>query len=292
MSVERDENYVPRTRRNYGLPSESTATPADYHEIFEETPIYMLLRMLLMQAVGWQYYLCSNVMGSPMYPPGTNVSWIYGEFIWPSNFFISIFNLLHLFLNLTSGTELSPPISVSVSCRSSSIFGPKKFASLIWSCSTLSHTWYALTQSLKVHFISFLPVCESLDRHVNLPPSLRSQNSSLPQQGVEFPPWSCFYRWPTAFGVGRAFLSALCFSWPCKWRFVFFITPSHSMQIAHHLFSSIPFCNAVIRFMRQSPDFSVDNQPYVTEAIKKVLKDNCNYNSTVRSDISRCSLDL
>lgn len=64
------------------------------------------------------------------------------------------------------------------------------------------------------------------------------------------------------------------------------------MQIAHHLFSSIPFCESVIRFTGQSPNFSVDNQPYVTEAIKKVLKDDYNYDSTVRSDISRCSLDL
>lgn len=129
MSVERDENYVPRTRRYYSLPLEFTATPGDYREIFEETPIYTLFRMLLMQAVGWQYYLCSNVMGSPMYPPGTNVSWIYREFTWRSNHSISTFNLPRLFSNPTSEMGLSPPISVSLSCRSSSIFGLKKLAS-------------------------------------------------------------------------------------------------------------------------------------------------------------------
>ena len=155
MSVERDENYVPRTRRDYSLPSESTATPADYHEIFEETPIYTLLRMLLMQVVGWQYYLCSNVMGSPMYPPGTNVSWIHREFIWRSNLSISTFSLPRLFLNPTSGMELSPPISVSLSCYSSSIFGLKKLAPWIWSSSTLSPTWYVLTRSMKVHLYHF-----------------------------------------------------------------------------------------------------------------------------------------
>ena len=74
MSLERDENFVPRTRKDYNLPSESVAKNSDYHEIFEETPIYTLVRMFLMQALGWQYYLLTNAMGSPSYPPGTNVS--------------------------------------------------------------------------------------------------------------------------------------------------------------------------------------------------------------------------
>ncbi|KAJ7433053.1 hypothetical protein B0H11DRAFT_1939881, partial [Mycena galericulata] len=45
MSIERDENYVPRTRKDYGLPAESLAKLCDYHEIFEDTPIYTLLRI-------------------------------------------------------------------------------------------------------------------------------------------------------------------------------------------------------------------------------------------------------
>lgn len=73
-SVERDENYVPRTRSDYSLPPAHSAQLIDYHEIFEETPIYTLLRMLAMQALGWQFYLLTNAMGSPMYPDGTNVS--------------------------------------------------------------------------------------------------------------------------------------------------------------------------------------------------------------------------
>ncbi|TFK32080.1 delta-12 fatty acid desaturase [Crucibulum laeve] len=72
MSVERDENYVPRTRIDYQLPAEGTSTIWDYHEVFEDTPIYTLLRMLLMQAIGMQFYFLTNAMGSPMYPPGTN----------------------------------------------------------------------------------------------------------------------------------------------------------------------------------------------------------------------------
>lgn len=66
-SIERDENYVPRTRSDYKLPPIMAATVADYHEIFEETPAYSLLRILLMQALGWQFYLFTNALGSPMY---------------------------------------------------------------------------------------------------------------------------------------------------------------------------------------------------------------------------------
>jgi hypothetical protein len=72
--VERDENYVPRTRGDYRLPPPSRAHVRDYHEIFEEAPIYTLVRMLVMQAFGWQYYLFTNALGSPMYPKGTNVT--------------------------------------------------------------------------------------------------------------------------------------------------------------------------------------------------------------------------
>lgn len=71
--MERDENFVPRTRTEYKLPPAVVAKVSDYHEIFEETPIYTLGRMLVMQAIGMQYYLATNAMGSPMYPEGTNV---------------------------------------------------------------------------------------------------------------------------------------------------------------------------------------------------------------------------
>ena len=73
-SVERDENYVPRTRSDCGLPPESVAHATDYHDIFEETPIYTLARMVLMQLFGLHSYLLFNTLGSPMYPEGTNVS--------------------------------------------------------------------------------------------------------------------------------------------------------------------------------------------------------------------------
>ncbi|KAF8633785.1 hypothetical protein AX15_001258 [Amanita polypyramis BW_CC] len=72
MSVERDENYVPRTRSDYKLPPASIAQLRDYHEIFEETPLYTLTRMMVMQLFGWQIYLSTDSMGSPRHPRGTN----------------------------------------------------------------------------------------------------------------------------------------------------------------------------------------------------------------------------
>ncbi|KAJ7650203.1 delta-12 fatty acid desaturase [Roridomyces roridus] len=72
MSIEDDENYVPRTRSDFGLPPASQARLHDYHEILEETPIYTLLRLVVMQAIGLQAYLTVNALGSRKYPPGTN----------------------------------------------------------------------------------------------------------------------------------------------------------------------------------------------------------------------------
>lgn len=87
--MERDENYVPYTRSEYNLPEEKKATKADYAEVFEDTPLYTMIRMFIMQGLwvmnisfvllsllicfsGWWIYLVKNTMGSKMYPPGTN----------------------------------------------------------------------------------------------------------------------------------------------------------------------------------------------------------------------------
>ncbi|KAJ7598612.1 fatty acid desaturase-domain-containing protein [Mycena floridula] len=71
-SMERDENYVPYTRSEYKLPPQESCKPFDYAEVFEETPIFTMGRMLIMQGFGWWVYLSQNTMGSKMYPPGTN----------------------------------------------------------------------------------------------------------------------------------------------------------------------------------------------------------------------------
>ncbi|KAJ6542190.1 fatty acid conjugase [Mycena vulgaris] len=66
-SIERDENYVPRTRSELGI-----TTSEQLHEMFEETPLYTLVRMCVMQLVGFQAYLLFNTLGAPRDPPGTN----------------------------------------------------------------------------------------------------------------------------------------------------------------------------------------------------------------------------
>ncbi|KAF4581364.1 hypothetical protein EYR40_002952 [Pleurotus pulmonarius] len=71
-SIERDESYVPYTRSDYKLPPKEQARKFDYAEVFEETPIYTLSKMLIMQGFGWWMYLTQNTMGSKAYPPGTN----------------------------------------------------------------------------------------------------------------------------------------------------------------------------------------------------------------------------
>lgn len=70
--IERDENYIPHYRRDYNLPPREKAKKADYAEVFEETPIWTLARVLIMQGLGWWLYLSQNTLGSKMYPPGTN----------------------------------------------------------------------------------------------------------------------------------------------------------------------------------------------------------------------------
>lgn len=71
-SMERDENFVPRTRSDYGLPKDQERIV--YSDFFEDAPLYTIISLLLMQLGGLQAYLLFNSMGLPSYPPGTNVS--------------------------------------------------------------------------------------------------------------------------------------------------------------------------------------------------------------------------
>jgi omega-6 fatty acid desaturase (delta-12 desaturase) len=49
--MENEENYVPYTRSKFQLPDEKVATKVDYSEVFNETPIYTLCRIFVMQAL-------------------------------------------------------------------------------------------------------------------------------------------------------------------------------------------------------------------------------------------------
>ncbi|CDO70622.1 hypothetical protein BN946_scf184748.g20 [Trametes cinnabarina] len=71
-SIERDENYVPHLRSHYKLPPKERSSTADYAEVLEETPLFTMVRLFVMQAMGWWLYLTFNMLGSKMYPKGTN----------------------------------------------------------------------------------------------------------------------------------------------------------------------------------------------------------------------------
>lgn len=73
-SVERDENFCPATRSDWGLPAPEQAEPSKYAEVLEEAPIVSLFRLFIQQALGLEAYLMVNAGGNKMYPAGTNVS--------------------------------------------------------------------------------------------------------------------------------------------------------------------------------------------------------------------------
>ncbi|KAF5366888.1 hypothetical protein D9615_010536 [Tricholomella constricta] len=215
MSVEREENFVPLTRSDYNLPSESSAHITDYHDIFEETPIYTLGRMLIMQALGWQFYLVTNAMGNKMYPP------------WANHF--------------------QP---------SSPLFKPHERKGIIASnigltvMSCILYMWtrkVGLGYFFKLYFIPYI-----LANHwIVMLTYLHHSDPTIPR--YRNAQWS-FLRGALS-TVDRPLLG---------WAGRFFLHNVSHDHVAHHLFSSIPFYN----------------QPYVTEAIKKVLKEDYNYDST------------
>lgn len=79
----RDEVFVPRTRKELGLPEitedgeldglhVSESTQSRLREALEDTPIVLLFRMITKQLFGWQMYLFANATGQYHYPAGTN----------------------------------------------------------------------------------------------------------------------------------------------------------------------------------------------------------------------------
>ncbi|KAF8735414.1 hypothetical protein AX14_002070 [Amanita brunnescens Koide BX004] len=215
MSVERDENYVPRTRSDYKLPPASISERRDYHEIFEETPVYTLVRMMIMQLLGWQIYLFTDTMGSPRHPPGTN--------------------------------HFSPK---------SSLFKPQERNDIIVSdigvvtMSVVLYLW--ATEIGFAKFLLLYGVPYILTHHwIVMLTYLHHSDPSLPHYRRK--EWS-FLRGALS-TVDRPLLGWIG-------RF-FFHNVSHD-HIGHHLFSTIPFYN----------------QPQVTEELKKILKEEYNYDST------------
>ncbi|KIY51777.1 delta-12 fatty acid desaturase [Fistulina hepatica ATCC 64428] len=215
MSIERDENFVPRTRKDYGLPPEKIAVLNDYHEIFEEAPFYTLARMLFMQGLGWQYYLFTNALGNPMYPPGTN--------------------------HFSPSSPLFKPHERNGIIASN--IGLTIMSSLLWRW-TMS---VGINMFLKLYFVPYI-----LANHwIVMLTYLHHSDPTVAYYRASH--WS-FLRGAVS-TVDRPLLG---------WAGRFFLHNVSHDHVAHHLFSSIPFYN----------------QPEVTEAIKKVLKNDYNYDST------------
>lgn len=57
-SMEMDEAYVPYTRTDLGLPSEAQSTKEVYRDAIEDSPIYSLWRLFVMQFFGHRGYTC------------------------------------------------------------------------------------------------------------------------------------------------------------------------------------------------------------------------------------------
>ncbi|KAK7468415.1 hypothetical protein VKT23_002929 [Stygiomarasmius scandens] len=215
MSLERDENYIPRTRSHFKLPSESTARIVDYHDMFDETPIYMLGRMLFMQTFGWYAYMFANARGSPRYPRGTNHFSPYSAIFKPSE---------------RSGIIISD-------------------AGLIFMITVL-YMWamsVGTSYFVKLYFIPYLV----MNHWVVMLTYLHHTDPTIPEYRAK--QWT-FLRGALS-TVDRPLLG---------WAGRFFLHNVSHDHISHHLFSSTPFYN----------------QPLITEHIKKVLKDDYNYDSS------------
>ncbi|KAJ7043561.1 delta-12 fatty acid desaturase [Mycena alexandri] len=215
MSVERDENYVPRTRKDYALPPESVAELADYYEIFEDAPLYTLLRILIMQIFGWPLYLFTNAMGSPRHPRGTN--------------------------HFLPSSAIFEPRQRNYILASDVGIGLMGFVLYLWTCQV------GFANFLKLYFVPFMCV----NHWIVMLTYLHHCDPTIPY--FRRRQWS-FLRGAIS-TVDRPLLG---------WAGRFFLHNVSHDHISHHLFSSIPFYN----------------QPMVTEHIKKVLKENYNYDST------------
>ncbi|KAF9527161.1 fatty acid desaturase-domain-containing protein [Crepidotus variabilis] len=210
-SMERDENYVPYTRGKYQLPDEKTATRTDYLEAFEETPIYSLTRIFIMQTLGWWLYLGNNAMGSPKDLAGTN--------------------------------HFNPY---------STLFKPHERNSVILTNLGLAAWAYGLYQIGGEFFMWYYLVPWILVNHwIVMFTFLHHTDPTIPH--YRKPAWN-FVR--GAIGtVDRPLLG-----WMGRF---FFHNISHD-HVAHHFFLRAPFYNG----------------PEITKALKKVLKDHYNYDST------------
>ncbi|KIY43723.1 hypothetical protein FISHEDRAFT_53632 [Fistulina hepatica ATCC 64428] len=104
--MDRDETYVPFTRKSFALPNSKIAVRMDYTEVLEDTPLYTLFKLFIRQFFGFQLYLLHNRKGNPKYSRWTSHynprsllfrAEQYWQIIASDIFVVSMFSLLGLY---------------------------------------------------------------------------------------------------------------------------------------------------------------------------------------------------
>jgi len=214
-NLDRDETYIPPTRKDFKLPDGKIAVKMDYTEVLEETPAFTLFKMFVRQFFGFQLYLLHNRKGNPRYPA------------WTSHYRPSslLFKTKHR--NSIIISNLSMICMLAILLRYALTRGWSSLAAhylLPWLC---AHNWIVCSTYLQ-HSDPTIPYYRK-DQWTFARGALATVDRPL-------------FGW-----VGRFFLHNIC-----------------SDHVAHHFFPSIPFYNL----------------PQVTEAIKPILGEYYNYDST------------
>ncbi|KAJ3926575.1 MAG: fatty acid desaturase-domain-containing protein [Lentinula lateritia] len=215
QSLERDETFMPFTRKDFKLPDGKVAVRMDYTEILEETPAFTLFRLFVRQFFGFQLYLLHNRKGNRRYPAYTS--------------------------------HYRP---------SSQLFKPSERSAIILSNISLLVMYTILSMYIKSH----------------------GWNSAMKYY---FMPWFFQHNWMVMFTYLQHSDPTIPYYRKSEWTFVrgalatvdrpvfgwlgrVLLYNIASDHLAHHFFSTIPFYNL----------------PEVTKAIKPVLGEYYNYDST------------
>ncbi|PFH53489.1 hypothetical protein AMATHDRAFT_54590 [Amanita thiersii Skay4041] len=213
--LDRDETYIPPTRKDLKLPDGRVAVRMDYVQALEDTPAYILFKLFVRQFFGFQLYLIHNRKGNPRYPR------------WTSHY--------------NPSAKLFRPNERRSIILSNIAIGTMIYIISLWIKSTgWSYVW-------KHYFGPWLMAHNWIVTFTYL----QHSDPTIP-----------YYRknqWTFARGA-LATVDRPIFGWAGR----FFLHNISTDHLAHHFFVSVPFYNL----------------PAVTEAIKPVLGQYYNYDST------------
>ncbi|PBK76091.1 hypothetical protein ARMSODRAFT_876574 [Armillaria solidipes] len=213
--MDRDETYMPPTRKDFKLPGGRVAVRMDYTEVLEETPAFTLFKLFVRQFFGFQLYLLHNRKGNAKYPAWTS-------HYKPSSLLFKPEQRRSIIVsNIAIGTMLSILTMLTYTFGWTSVV---KFYFVPW---LFQHNWMVMFTYLQ-HSDPTIPYYRG-DQWTFARGALATVDRPL-------------FGW-----VGRVLLHN--------------ISTDH---LAHHFFVSVPFYNL----------------PEVTEAIKPVLGEYYNYDST------------